>query len=464
MSKKETGFWNQAEPIWITAEKQGVRTGTMFWPGSETEINGIRPSRWVAFDQTMTGDARVDRLLSWLDLPPAERPVLETLYFDIVDSAGHRFGPGAVETREAVASVDASIGRLVEGLKARGLYERSLLVIVSDHGMADTSPDRVVWIDDIIDPSALEIGYSGAVLTTDAAPGREAEVQARLVGRHDHMECWNKADVPARLVYGSNPRVAQIVCLVETGWTATTRDRPITRAGGAHGYDNQAPEMQALFIAHGPGVTPGSRLQNLDSVDVQPFLARVLGLSGSHATLAARLSWLGVGAPIHHQAGSRDIGGFGAGEKGDGGGDLLWPSIVSKRHKGQHRLGERPFGWVHVRVGGTWAHQIDGNAARTEFPGQSAIEGFQRRFRGGVDRQAGEGNVFSDIAADRDDPTAVRNMSKGGLGRGYAGASISELTQAMGIAAPSLYGAFGDKAGLYRQSMDHYIATADCSV
>lgn len=279
MSKKETGFWNQAEPIWITAEKQGVRTGTMFWPGSETEINGIRPSRWVAFDQTMTGDARVDRLLSWLDLPPAERPVLETLYFDIVDSAGHRFGPGAVETREAVASVDASIGRLVEGLKARGLYERSLLVIVSDHGMADTSPDRVVWIDDIIDPSALEIGYSGAVLTTDAAPGREAEVQARLVGRHDHMECWNKADVPARLVYGSNPRVAQIVCLVETGWTATTRDRPITRAGGAHGYDNQAPEMQALFIAHGPGVTPGSRLQNLDSVDVQPFLARVLGLS-----------------------------------------------------------------------------------------------------------------------------------------------------------------------------------------
>jgi len=279
MASKESGFWDQGEPIWVTAEKAGVRTGTMFWPGSEVEIHGVRPSQWAPFDQGMPGDARVDRLLSWLDLPVDQRPKLETLYFDIVDTAGHRNGPDAPETRAAAASVDASMARLIEGLKARGLYDRTMLVVVSDHGMAATSPDRVVWIDDIIDPAALKIGYGGAVLTADPAPGREAEVQQKLVGRHPHMECWNKADVPARLFYGSNPRVAQIVCLVETGWLTATRDRPVTRAGGAHGYDNQAPEMAAIFIAHGPGVVAGRRLTDLDSVDVQPFLARMLGIA-----------------------------------------------------------------------------------------------------------------------------------------------------------------------------------------
>ncbi|WP_313008695.1 ectonucleotide pyrophosphatase/phosphodiesterase [Brevundimonas vesicularis] len=279
MASKESGFWDQGEPIWVTAEKAGVRTGTMFWPGSEVEIHGVRPSQWAPFDQGMPGDARVDRLLSWLDLPVDQRPKLETLYFDIVDTAGHRNGPDAPETRAAAASVDASMARLIEGLKARGLYDRTMLVVVSDHGMAATSPDRVVWIDDIIDPAALKIGYGGAVLTVDPAPGREAEVQQKLVGRHPHMECWNKADVPARLFYGSNPRVAQIVCLVETGWLTATRDRPVTRAGGAHGYDNQAPEMAAIFIAHGPGVVAGRRLTDLDSVDVQPFLARMLGIA-----------------------------------------------------------------------------------------------------------------------------------------------------------------------------------------
>ncbi|MBA4806960.1 TetR/AcrR family transcriptional regulator [Brevundimonas sp.] len=44
--------------------------------------------------------------------------------------------------------------------------------------------------------------------------------------------------------------------------------------------------------------------------------------------------------------------------------------------------------------------------------------------------------------------------------RGYAGASVAELTQAMGIAAPSLYAAFGGKADLYREAMDRYIATS----
>lgn len=279
MARKETAWWDQAEPIWVTAEKSGVRAGTMFWPGSETEIHGVRPSHWAPFDQSMPGDARVDRLLSWLDLPAGERPRLVTLYFDIVDTAGHRHGPGAPETLQAAASVDASIGRLMEGLRARGLKERSLLVIVSDHGMAATSPERVVWIDDLIDPARLKIGYSGAVLTADPVPGHEAEVQAKLVGVHPHMECWNKADVPARLAYGSNPRVGAVVCLVETGWLAVTRDRPVTRAGGAHGYDNQAPEMQAVFIAHGPDVVAGRRLNDLDSVDVQPFLARMLGVT-----------------------------------------------------------------------------------------------------------------------------------------------------------------------------------------
>ncbi|MCW0045342.1 ectonucleotide pyrophosphatase/phosphodiesterase [Brevundimonas sp. BT-123] len=279
MASKESGFWDQGEPIWVTAEKAGLRTGTMFWPGSEVEIHGVRPSQWAPFDQGMPGDARVDRLLSWLDLPVDQRPKLETLYFDIVDTAGHRNGPDSAETRAAAASVDASMARLIEGLKARGLYDRTMLVVVSDHGMAATSPDRVVWIDDIIDPAALKIGYGGAVLTADPAPGREAEVQQKLVGRHPHMECWNKADVPARLAYGSNPRVAQIVCLVETGWLTATRDRPVTRAGGAHGYDNQAPEMAAIFIAHGPGVVAGRRLTDLDSVDVQPFLARMLGIA-----------------------------------------------------------------------------------------------------------------------------------------------------------------------------------------
>ncbi|QTC91752.1 alkaline phosphatase family protein [Brevundimonas goettingensis] len=276
MARTEEGWWDQAEPIWISAQKAGLTAATMFWPGSESENHGLRPHYYRPFDKEVTGDQRVDQLLAWLDDTP--RPDLGTLYFDLVDTAGHDNGPDAPETMTAAASVDASIARLIEGLKARGLYDNTVLVVVADHGMAATSPDRVVYLDDFIDPAAVTVLYGSAVPYLQPVEGREAEAEAALVGRHPHLECWRKADIPARFVLGSNPRVPPIVCSAEVGWVFATRARPLRRAGGAHGYDNQAPEMAALFIAHGPGVAHGRTLRNLDSVDVQPLLGRLLGI------------------------------------------------------------------------------------------------------------------------------------------------------------------------------------------
>ncbi|WP_267145467.1 TetR/AcrR family transcriptional regulator [Myxococcus dinghuensis] len=41
---------------------------------------------------------------------------------------------------------------------------------------------------------------------------------------------------------------------------------------------------------------------------------------------------------------------------------------------------------------------------------------------------------------------------------GYEGASVADLTRAMGITPPSLYGAFGSKAGLYERVLERYQA------
>src|SRR4051812_42751972 len=42
--------------------------------------------------------------------------------------------------------------------------------------------------------------------------------------------------------------------------------------------------------------------------------------------------------------------------------------------------------------------------------------------------------------------------------KGYEGASLTDLTEAMGINRPSLYAAFGDKAALFRRALDKYAA------
>lgn len=272
-------WYDDGEPIWVTAENAGVRTATMFWPGSEAPIRGVRPAYWLPFEQSVPSMARVNILLGWFSLPPEERPRLATLYFDIVDTVGHREGPDSAEVQVAVREVDGAVAALIAGLEASGI--EADLVVVADHGMAALSGERVAFLDDLVDPTAIRIQASGAVVLLDPVPGREAEVEAALLGVKPHMECWRKGEVPARLAYGTHERVPAIVCLVATGWTIGTRDRtdPARVRGGAHGFDNQAPEMRALFIANGPSFASGVTLQEMDSVDVQPLLARLLGLT-----------------------------------------------------------------------------------------------------------------------------------------------------------------------------------------
>lgn len=277
-------WWNQGKPLWVTADEQGLKTATMFWPGSDKVIRGRRPDLWKTYDKTLLANDRVDQVLRWLDLPEGQRPSFVTLYFDIVDTEGHRHGPNSRELDAALASTDASLGRLVGGLKARGLFDRTNLIVTADHGMADTSKDRLVYIDDIAGGAdRIHTVTLGATAGLSVAPGAPKDTLARLVGPHDHVQCWTKAKVPRSLHYGTNPRVPPVVCAAEVGWYLTTHERIASMKDfnlGSHGYDPASPYMAAVFVAEGPAFRKDVTLVPFDNVDVEPLMVELLGLKG----------------------------------------------------------------------------------------------------------------------------------------------------------------------------------------
>lgn len=272
-------WWNDGIPVWVSAERAGVRTAAMFWPGTEAAIHGVRPSHFLAYDEAMPADARVERLVAWLDVPPNERPGFATLYFEDVDDAGHYDGRDSVGMKTALARVDGAIARLDAALRAKGVEAN--LVIVSDHGMAAMSPERRIYVEDIIPDKAARTLAMGPLMTVYPAQGRTAEVEAALLAPRPHMQCWRKGEIPARFGYGKHRRVAPIVCVAETGWAMTTRDW-VARARrpevGAHGFDPDSPEMTATFIGYGPAFRPGVRLPKFDNVSVYPLLMRLIGV------------------------------------------------------------------------------------------------------------------------------------------------------------------------------------------
>jgi len=284
MANTEEKWWSGGEPVWITAERQGVRAACYFWPGSETPHHGLRASRYEPFAKKRTSRERVDGLLAWLDDPPEKRARFYTLYFDIVDTAGHEHGPAAPETRAAVHEVDAALARLLDGLAARGLRDRTNLVIVSDHGMSECGPDRVIFFEDLMDTSLVQIesnGPNGGVRPKD--PARTAEILAGIRAKAPpQLKAYLRGEVPARFHYRTGDRIPPIVLICDDHWNIETKvgwgARQKIYSKGTHGWDPETPNMGATFIAQGPAFRRGATVAAFDNIHVYDLLCTLLGI------------------------------------------------------------------------------------------------------------------------------------------------------------------------------------------
>jgi predicted AlkP superfamily pyrophosphatase or phosphodiesterase len=277
--------WWGGEPIWVTAVRQNQRAATMFWPGSEARIAGVRPTYWRPFDDNMPNESRVKQVLQWLELPVAERPSLVTLYFSEVDHAGHRHGPDSPRVLEAARRVDAALGQLVSGIRKLNLLDRTTLVIVSDHGMSQVAANRAIFLDDYVQLSTVDViewspnlGLLPRSTTVDA-------IYRALKDKHPALEVYKREETPSPLHYRRNSRIPPILGLADDGWTITTRARHLLMSvagrggGGAHGYDPRHKSMHGLFVAAGPRVRQAVVVPEFENVHIYNFLCEILALT-----------------------------------------------------------------------------------------------------------------------------------------------------------------------------------------
>lgn len=273
--------WWIGVPLWVTAEAQGQIAGTMFWPGSDVEIAGDRPTWWRLYDHNLSNEARVDQILTWLRLPEATKPTFLTLYFSEVDTAGHDFGPESPRIAPAIRNVDAAIGRLVTGIQKAGLAPRTNLVVVSDHGMAPQSLSRVIVLDDYVDVASIDVIDRSPVLSVWPLRGTIEALYRALKDKHPALAVDRKDELPARYRLAGHPRLPPVIGIAEHGWEITTRAglaRDSHGPRGNHGYDPAFQSMHGLFIAAGPAFHEALRAPRFENVHVYELLCRVLGI------------------------------------------------------------------------------------------------------------------------------------------------------------------------------------------
>ncbi|MEX2178331.1 MAG: ectonucleotide pyrophosphatase/phosphodiesterase [Gemmatimonadaceae bacterium] len=287
------GSWYRGEPIWSTAEKQGMVAASFFWVASEAAIAGARPSIYKRYDGRIPNLGRVDTVLAWLAFPAERRPHMITLYFSEVDGAGHSFGPLSPQVDTAAWNVDQALGRLLDGLARSSVRDSVYLLLVSDHGMSETSPRWYAALDTLIDLTGVQIADAGpnANLHVNGGAERARVLRDSINRRMRHGRAYLRADVPARLRYNKDPRIGDIVVIMDDHFTIGTANRAPREGSASHGWEPVLPTMHAMFLAMGPGIPAGKTIPVFSNVEIYPFMAEVLGLRPA-AGIDGRSHWL----------------------------------------------------------------------------------------------------------------------------------------------------------------------------
>jgi predicted AlkP superfamily pyrophosphatase or phosphodiesterase len=286
-------------PLWQLARKQGVKSASYFWVGSELEEESLRPDYYYQYDQSVAFNSRVDQVISWLQLPKKERPHLITLYFSSPDTESHTFGPFANETKEKLLGIDSLLGNFMTRIKELKLP--ITVILVSDHGMLEIKKEigNYIFLDELVKTgNGITVSNGGTQTHIYASTQKKSdsifsELQRRkknfsIVKRKDFQPAWNY----------DHKRAGDLLLIADPGKFITTTDRneildEIKQGGsfGVHGYDPAlVKDMYGIFYAAGPNIKQGVRIKAFSNIHVYPLVAKILGLTippidGSFETL-----------------------------------------------------------------------------------------------------------------------------------------------------------------------------------
>lgn len=274
----ENPAFYKGEPIWITAEKQNIRTASFYWVGSETPIQGRQPSIWKKFNNQVPFENRADSVLNWLSLPEDKRPHLIMWYMEEPDAIGHRFTPDSIQPIEMIEKLDKQLSRFFLQTRQLPIFDKIDFIIVSDHGMATYYPENYINLADYLPRDSFNYIFDGTVTLLYPKKSYTDSAYA-ILQRVPHIQAWHKTDVPSRYIYGTNSRIGDLVVLADSGTMVHFRDIPDPKSGGAHGYDNFHPDMRAIFYATGPSFKQNYTQGAMPNVNLYPLIARLLGIT-----------------------------------------------------------------------------------------------------------------------------------------------------------------------------------------
>ncbi|XP_029359734.1 ectonucleotide pyrophosphatase/phosphodiesterase family member 7 [Echeneis naucrates] len=279
-------WWdNGVLPLWITAQNQGLKTASFFYPGGGANYSGqaVNRVRVEAFDHQDDNETEwrqnIDTVMSWFSEDNFD---FVTLYYGEPDNVGHAKGPDHPDRKTIIQQIDRTIGYLREAIELHQLSDSLNVIITSDHGM--TTVKKRPLVDEIILNKYLNLlklvsfeilDYGGFGILTPR-PGKQQQVFDAL-SKAPNLTVYKKDQIPQSFHLGRSERLPPIVVVADLGFNLNSRFIVYVNKGD-HGFHNGEMDMKTIFRAFGPDFRRNFLSKPFDSIHIYPLMCKLLGI------------------------------------------------------------------------------------------------------------------------------------------------------------------------------------------
>jgi predicted AlkP superfamily pyrophosphatase or phosphodiesterase len=230
------------------------------------------------------------------------RPNLLLFHLLNLDSTQHRYGPRTPAAMTTMAHLDSQVARVLGAVEEAGLAGRTTVFVVSDHGFklvkrqirpnAALARAGLLTVADgkVVKSEAYSVPEGGTAIVYVTTPDPDGTILKRVKTSIGDVEGIDRVLEPAEYARlglplpSDNDQMGALFLTAREGYsfTADPSEPAVVDAPagglGSHGYVATDPDLRALFIASGRGIKPGVVIETVDTIDIAPTAARLLGV------------------------------------------------------------------------------------------------------------------------------------------------------------------------------------------
>ncbi|KAJ8026884.1 Ectonucleotide pyrophosphatase/phosphodiesterase family member 5 [Holothuria leucospilota] len=278
---EDPALWGNAEPIWITNQRQGGVSGVLNFPAAMTVAYDGMVANFTTnkYLNDTKNEERVDMIV---ELFARGAVNFGMIYYSDVDRACHKYGPESPKVVGVVEEMDDIVGYLVKKLKESNLYDVMNIMFVADHGQRNVYPKQTVFLNEYVDPS-LYFGFQDSPVYS-IFPHNVSQTQyiVNNLMRANNLTVYTKDTIPEKYHYRNNDRIPPILLMADRGWNVaqSNSEEPYWKKTiGEHGYGNDDPKMWPFFVARGPAFKKGhTNAEAFDTVDLYSIMCHIMKL------------------------------------------------------------------------------------------------------------------------------------------------------------------------------------------